>query len=262
MKKLSSIEIHHHLLSSGFPITNANKKAFEHHLGNGTFVYVNNPESTAQRESTTFLVISPAAPKIRAILDAIPGVEIDWNGDLQKPYGVKKSTAYSKFERHENTPSGYGVWIETRDGLNALIKTLKRHGEKLERGAVIGPRDMQQVVEWALQDKLRTGVERDFDQPRPDLAEGWVYGFAIPAYPNFIKIGYTGDLVKRMSSLQVAIPEKISVEFKKQVRRPRAVEQLTHWLLSEKNIRGEWFEVDVATVSDMVDHTEKLLPVG
>jgi len=56
---------------------------------------------------------------------------------------------------------------------------------------------------------------------------------------GYIKIGFSNDIGLRHYDLQVAIPYKLKIIAI--ILTPRSTENILHKLLSEYNIRGEWF---------------------
>ena len=61
------------------------------------------------------------------------------------------------------------------------------------------------------------------------------------ASTNIVKVGYTGNIMQRLCTLQTACPGQLEVQFQFQTVDAKRVETLLHSELEEKKIRGEWF---------------------
>lgn len=71
---------------------------------------------------------------------------------------------------------------------------------------------------------------------------GYIYALRLPKIDEYVKIGYTGDLGKRLSAFQVGFPEEIEFSISKQTNYPQEAERLIHSRL-ENHVRGEWFKL-------------------
>lgn len=73
-----------------------------------------------------------------------------------------------------------------------------------------------------------------------------------------VKVGFSKNLRKRLSTFNVAAQKKLHVFFSKDVDDPRAVEKEAHAILSEHRLNGEWFNVDGETAKAAVLKASKI----
>ena len=57
-----------------------------------------------------------------------------------------------------------------------------------------------------------------------------------------VKIGVTGDVWKRLRTLQTGHPEKLIVLYVEEIDNPTIIERYLHRHFHEKRLNGEWFK--------------------
>ena len=62
---------------------------------------------------------------------------------------------------------------------------------------------------------------------------------------EFIKIGITTGLSKRVRSIQIANPYEVEVVYSLRTPAAKTYEQYLHEVFSDNNVRGEWFTSDI-----------------
>ena len=87
-----------------------------------------------------------------------------------------------------------------------------------------------------------------FEDPRnPKFEEPNYHAvYVITAHGSPCKIGIASDLERRLSTLQVSSPDKLSAAFAiwfQTMGSARRIERAAHVRLKEKRLRGEWFAV-------------------
>ncbi len=82
------------------------------------------------------------------------------------------------------------------------------------------------------------------------LAEEWVYAIRNLADPrdDIHKVGMTGDLDSRTSTLGTAMPDGVARCFSMKCVDGKLCEKIVHMLLKKKNYRKEWFRLDLPSL--------------
>jgi len=65
---------------------------------------------------------------------------------------------------------------------------------------------------------------------------------------NYIKIGITNDVSKRLETLQTGNPLKLNIEFVSTFDDAQKIETLVHRRFKSKRLMGEWFDMDAKEV--------------
>lgn len=82
-----------------------------------------------------------------------------------------------------------------------------------------------------------------------------VYVVGGPKGKKPVKIGYAKDMTKRLAALQVGSPVELTVwgDISK-LRRHEAqnIEREAHKLLSDRHVRGEWFDISAEEATDAI----------
>ena len=79
----------------------------------------------------------------------------------------------------------------------------------------------------------------------------YVY-FVKPYNKNLFKIGSTPKPKRRLSQLQTGCPDKLYLHACIEATQPKELEKSIHSQLNNYHKRGEWFEVDVQIIDDIV----------
>lgn len=71
--------------------------------------------------------------------------------------------------------------------------------------------------------------------------------------PQYTKIGYSGDLEKRIKQLQTASPTGIKLLFSLETPYAYRIEQALHRRYASKNSNLEWFQLDQTDIDDIIE---------
>lgn len=71
--------------------------------------------------------------------------------------------------------------------------------------------------------------------------------------PQYTKIGYSGDLEKRIKQLQTASPTGIKLLFSLETPYAYRIEQALHRRYASKNSNLEWFKLDQTDIDDIIE---------
>lgn len=71
--------------------------------------------------------------------------------------------------------------------------------------------------------------------------------------PQYTKIGYSGDLEKRIKQLQTASPTGIKLLFSLETPYAYRIEQSLHRRYASKNSNLEWFKLDQEDIDDIIE---------
>ncbi len=94
---------------------------------------------------------------------------------------------------------------------------------------------------------------------------GIVYVLTNPAMPDYVKIGFTDDLQRRMSDLDnTSVPVPFECIYAAKVPQPRKWEQTLHFVFAESRInrRREFFTSDVISKAIRIMQTAKIEDVS
>jgi len=84
----------------------------------------------------------------------------------------------------------------------------------------------------------------------------WVYGFANPAFPTLIKVGWTKDVESRRLQLSgAAVPSEFTVIAKARVPLPTRVEKILHCIYADVRVSPgkEFFRLPQKEFSTLLD---------
>jgi len=70
------------------------------------------------------------------------------------------------------------------------------------------------------------------------------YIYAIAHPHNYVKLGHSKDPSQRLRDHQISSPYELWILVQIPVKDPKEAEAALHDHLSEKNVSGEWFELD------------------
>lgn len=70
---------------------------------------------------------------------------------------------------------------------------------------------------------------------------------------TMFKIGFTADLKTRLGCLQISNLRELIVYKTIYATDPSILESIIHKYLKDKNLRGEWFEIDTNTINEICD---------
>ena len=76
-----------------------------------------------------------------------------------------------------------------------------------------------------------------------DDNSGWIYLIHIEA-TTYYKIGFAKSIKNRLNQMQTGCPHKMKVVAKVHHSNARSYESLIHRLVRDRNVRGEWFDLD------------------
>ena len=76
-----------------------------------------------------------------------------------------------------------------------------------------------------------------------DDNSGWVYLIHIEG-TTYYKIGFAKSIKNRLNQMQTGCPHKMKVVAKVHHSNARSYESLIHRIVRDRNIRGEWFDLD------------------
>lgn len=71
--------------------------------------------------------------------------------------------------------------------------------------------------------------------------------------PQYTKIGYSGDLEKRIRQLQTASPTGIKLLFSLETPYAYRIEQALHRRYASKNSNLEWFKLDQTDIEEIIE---------
>ena len=103
---------------------------------------------------------------------------------------------------------------------------------------------------------------------RINTKPSWNHIYIIKCH-DYYKIGYTHNVLNRLQGLQVSNPYDLELIFCKKIPEAKYFEKWIHWALAKGKIRGEWFKVDIITLSFLIselnqvaiDYAQKCLPL-
>lgn len=73
--------------------------------------------------------------------------------------------------------------------------------------------------------------------------------YIINAYrTNFVKIGYTNNLTRRIKEIQIGCPYKLNLIFFLQTKDYKLIEKSLHNKFKQDKIRGEWFNINIKEI--------------
>jgi hypothetical protein len=76
-----------------------------------------------------------------------------------------------------------------------------------------------------------------------DDNSGWVYLIHIEG-TTYYKIGFAKSIKNRLNQMQTGCPHKMKVVAKVNHSNARSYESLIHSFVRDRNVRGEWFDLD------------------
>jgi hypothetical protein len=84
--------------------------------------------------------------------------------------------------------------------------------------------------------------------------ENWAYVYVIGSQSGPCKVGYSVDTERRLKDIQRPKTQRIQIFGKWPLGHATAlaVERYAHWLLRDKQISGEWFDVTAEEAADAV----------
>jgi hypothetical protein len=86
---------------------------------------------------------------------------------------------------------------------------------------------------------------QDNAAPLPQLLNGHVY---LLKAGDYYKIGQSSDLEKRVKSINVALPDKATLEHAISTDDPPGIEAYWHRRFADRRANGEWFKLSKADV--------------
>lgn len=90
-------------------------------------------------------------------------------------------------------------------------------------------------------------------RPKPQSKPGYVY---IITDGQYYKVGISQDPEARLKQFQTSNANHLHLVHTRHVPRPKELEEHVHALLSQCNMRGEWFELTQSQVKEAIDAIE------